>query len=204
MKLYVTFSDDAILGGTTLQERSLEDQNGVTIPRKTQLASTEVSTEEAAPTEEPNEETDHTEVTTKEVAPTGEPIKGPTIPAATVSKPAEEMVTPQVWHEEKGKGEVPHSDFPSWTKVLHPPKPVITTGQSPLTLDESRQRHCSQSVGGGELSIKEWKNTDKPCRQSWIPHHHLGLMSPCQRFTASGLQESYGLLAEGFLLAGTH
>ena len=62
---------------------------------------------------------DPTEITTEEVAPTGEPIEEPTILVATISKPAEELVTPQAWHEEKG--EVPHSNFPSWMKVLHPP-----------------------------------------------------------------------------------
>ena len=110
MEPYVTFSDDAILDRAALQGRPLEDQTRVTIPRKTQPASTEVSTEEEpakelAPAEvsteevtpiEPNEGTDPTEVTTEEAAPTGEPIEGPTILVATISEPAEELATPQV------------------------------------------------------------------------------------------------------------
>ena len=163
MKPYVTFSDDAILDGAALQERSLEGQTGVTIPRETKMAPTElsteekpskelvpteVSTEEVAPTEDPNEETNPTVVTTKEAAPTGEPIEGLTILAATVSKPAEGPDIPPVQHEEKGKGEVPHSDFPAWTKVLHPSQLVTAAGQTPLTPGELRWRHHSQSVGG--------------------------------------------------------
>ena len=131
MEPYVTFSDDAILDGAALQEGSLEDQTGETIPRNTQLASTDVSTEE-----EPAKKPAPTEVTTKEVAPAEEPLEGPTILAATVGKPAEKPITPQVQHEEQAKVEDPHSDFPSWTKVLHPPWPVTTARQTPPTLSE--------------------------------------------------------------------
>ena len=169
MEPYVTFYDDATLDGAVVQGRSPEDQT----------SPTNVSTEEAAPKQEPNEERDATEVTTKEVAPAGEPIEGPTILATTISKSAEELVTPEVQHEEKG--EVLHSDFPSWMKVLHPPQPVTAARQTPPTHGESRWRHHSQSVGGGELGIKEQMNTDKPHRQSQILHHHPGLPNPCQR-----------------------
>ena len=114
MEPYVTFSNDVMLDSATLWEGSLEDQTGVTIPRNTQPASTNVSIEE-----EPTKTPAPTEVTTEEVAPAGEPLGEPTIPVAIISKPAEEPVTPQMQYEEKR--EAPHSDFPSWTKVLHPP-----------------------------------------------------------------------------------
>ena len=143
MEPYVTISDDAILDGATLQEGSLEDQSRVTTHRNTQPTSTNVSTEE-----EPTEKPAPTEVTTREVTPTEEPLEGPTILAATVSEPTEEPITPQVQHEEQAKVEAPHSDFPGWTKVLHPPQLVTAARQTPLTLSESKQRHHSQSAGG--------------------------------------------------------
>ena len=143
MEPYVTFSHDTILDGATLQEGSLEDQTGVTIPRNTQLASTKVPTKE-----EPAEKLAPTEVAAKEVAPTGEPLEGPTIPTATISEPTDEPITPQVQQEEQAMVEAPHSDFPGWTKVLHPPQLVTAAGKTPLTLSESKQRHHSWSAGG--------------------------------------------------------
>ena len=50
---------------------------------------------------------------------------------------------------EKGeKGEVPHSNFPGWMEVLHPTRPVILAGWTPLTLSKLRQQCSSQTVGG--------------------------------------------------------
>ena len=115
--------------------------------------------------------------------PRGESIEGPTILVATISEPAEEQVTPQVWCEEKG--EVPCSDFPSWMKVLHPTWLVTAARQTPPILSELRKRHCSQIVGGGELGVKEQKNAGKLCTQSPILHHHLGLLNPYQRSCCS-------------------
>ena len=152
MEPYAAFSDDAILEGAAPQERSLERQTQATIPMKIQpdpteeLAPAEVPTEEPAPAEEPTEqvapaevsakETDPAEVSAKEAAPTEEPTEEPTAPTTTISEPAEEPDIPHVWHEEKGKGEVPHSDFPDWTEVLHPAWLATSAGQTPSTLSE--------------------------------------------------------------------
>ena len=116
MGSYVSFSNDAILDGATSQEGCLEGLTGVTIPRNALPAPTSTSTEE-----ESMEKPAPTEVTTEGAAPTGEPFKGPTHLAVTVGNPAEEPTTPQVQHEEQIKIEAPHSGFPGWTKVLHPP-----------------------------------------------------------------------------------
>ena len=153
MEPYVAFSDDAILEGATPQRRSLEVQTGATIPMKTQPAPTKEPTKEADSTEVPAEvvaptEADHTKVPTKEVesteipaevvAPTEVSAKEPAAPMATISRPAEEPNISPAWHEEKGKGEVPHSDFPGWTEVMHPAQLVTPTGQTSPTLGELR------------------------------------------------------------------
>ena len=192
MELYVTFFDDAILDSAALQEGSLEDQTGVTIPRNTQPASPNVSTEE-----EPTEKLAPTEVTTKEVAPTGEPLEGPTIPAAMISKPAEEPITPQVQCEEQAKVEAPNGDFPGWTKVQHPPQPVTAARLTPLTLDESKQRHHSQSAEGrraqhqraeecqkamqAELDFMSPPRSPKPVQEVTLPPGFKGVMACLQR-----------------------
>ena len=211
MEPYVAFSNDAIVEGATPQESSLGGQTQATIPLKTQpaprwgacqragrctpteeaapaeepteeAAPTEEPTEEAAPTEVSSEEADPTEVTTEEEAPAEEPAEEPAALTATISDPAEEPDIPPVWHEEKGKGEVPCSDFPGWMEVLHPTWSVTSAGQTPLTLGEFRQRCCSQSVGGRRAPIEEQKNADKPHRKSQTLHHHQGLPNPCHRF----------------------
>ena len=69
MEPYVTFSDDTILEGAAPLERSLEGQNRATIPRKTQLAPTEVPAKETAPMEE----LVPVKVSPEEVAPIEEP-----------------------------------------------------------------------------------------------------------------------------------
>ena len=119
---YVSFSDDVVLDGATSQEGSLEDLTGVTIPRNALPASTSTSTEE-----EPTEKPAPTEVTTTEAAPSRKPLKGPTHLPVTIDNPTVELTALQVQHEEQMKVEDPHSGFPSWTKVLHPPRPVMAT-----------------------------------------------------------------------------
>ena len=44
--------------------------------------------------------------------------------------------------------EAPHSSFPGWTKVLHPPCLVTAVEQIPLALGELKWRYCNQSAGG--------------------------------------------------------
>ena len=91
-------------------------------------APTVASTEEAGPTEDPDEE--------------------PAASTATASWQTEEPDVPPVQPEEKEKGELPHNDFPGWTEVLHPSWTVIPTGQAPMTLGKLRLWCHSQSVGG--------------------------------------------------------
>ena len=93
-------------------------------------APAEVSMERAAPTEEPTEELAPAEASMEEEAPTEEPDEEPATLMATVSGLAEEPDILPVWHEEKEKGEVPHSNFPGWTEVLHPTWSVIPAGQT--------------------------------------------------------------------------
>ena len=167
MEPYVAFSD-AILEGAAPWKRSLEVQTQATIPVKTQQAPTEesakdlapakVPTKEAAPTEVPTEvaaptevsakEADCTKVPAKEADPAEEPTEvaapteisaeEPAAPSATISRPAEEPNIPSAQHEEKGKGEAPHSDFPGRMQVLHHTQSVTSAGQTPLTPSELR------------------------------------------------------------------
>ena len=67
---------------------------------------------------------------------------------ASASEPAGELHIPPAWDEDKGKGEVTHSDYPGWTEVLHPAQLVTSTEEIPLPPSELRQRHHSQSAGG--------------------------------------------------------
>ena len=78
------------------------------------------------------------EVVTEEAAPTGKPLKGHTHPPVTVYDPAEELTALQVQHGEQAKVEAPHSGFPSWTKVLHPPLLATAMEQVPPALSESK------------------------------------------------------------------
>ena len=86
------------------------------------------STEEADPTEEPDEELG--------------------IPTAMASGQTEEPDVLPVQPEEKENREIPNSSFPGWTEVLHPSQTMIPARQTPLILGELRQQCCSQSVGG--------------------------------------------------------
>ena len=65
------------------------------------------------------------------MAPTVEPTEEPTAMKALTSKPAGESDIPPVWHEDKGKGEVPHSDIPDWMNVLHPAQSATSAGEIP-------------------------------------------------------------------------
>ena len=203
MEPYLAFSDDAVHEGATPWERSLKGWTQATIPRKTQpapakdpaeeLAPAEVSTEEATPIEElapavvPTKEAAPIEEPIEEVPPIEVPTKGmaPTkqLPAlkATISEPAGDPDIPPVWHENKRKGEAPHSDFPGWTEVLHPTQLMTSARETPLPSSNLRQRHHSQSVGEGEPDVREQKNADKLCKKGQVLSHHQGLLSQCQR-----------------------
>ena len=173
MEPYVALSNNAILEGATPQERSLEGQTWATIPGKTQpapiedpakeLAPAEVPTEEAAPIEEPTEEVPPTEEPTKEMASTEEPIGEPTAPKATISKPAGEPDLPPVQCKDKRKGEVPHSDFPSWTEVLHPTWSVTSTGEIPLPPGEFLSKDAAARVWGKENLMSKSRRTQTSC-----------------------------------------
>ena len=107
--------------------------------------------ESEAPTlqeiEGPNEELTPAELSTEGAAPTEEPTEELAAAMARVSRPAEEPGIPPVWHKGREKGEVPWSNFPGWTEVLHPTQLVIPTGWTPRALSGLRQQYSSQSVG---------------------------------------------------------
>ena len=105
---------------------------------KTQPAPIEEPTKELAHAEVSAKEADPTEVPTEVADPTEVPSKEPVTLMATVSGPAEEPTIPPVQCEEKGEGEVPHSDFPGWTEVLHLTWSVTSARQALLTLSELR------------------------------------------------------------------
>ena len=88
--------------------RPLEGQTQATIPMEIlpdpteELAPAKVPTEEAAPIKEPTE---------------GAPLQRSPLRNQLPQRPLlasqqESQIFPPVWHEDKGKGEVPHSDFP--------------------------------------------------------------------------------------------
>ena len=78
------------------------------------------------------------EVVTEEAAPAGKPLEGSTHLLVTVNDPTEELTVLQVQHGEQMKVEAPHSGFPIWMKVLHPPQLPTTVEQIPLALSESK------------------------------------------------------------------
>ena len=86
-----------------------------------ELPSVEVSTEEVAPIEE----------STYEMDPMEEPTEEPTVKKAPTSEPAGQLDIPLVWHEDKGKGEVSHSDYSGWMEVLHPAWLATSTKEIP-------------------------------------------------------------------------
>ena len=131
MEPYMSFSNDAILDGAAPKEGSLMDPTEVTIPRDAPLVSTGTFTKK-----EPTEELAPMEVVTEEAAPTGRPLEGPIHLLVTVDDATEELTALQVQHGEKTKVETPHSGFPSWTKLLHPPWLATTVGQIPPTPSE--------------------------------------------------------------------
>ena len=143
MALYMSFSNDVVLDGAASPEGSPEDITRVTIPRGASLTSTSTPTEE-----EPAEGPAPLEVATKEAAPTRKPLEGPTHLPVAVNNSAEGLTAPQAQHEEQRKMEAPHSDYPRWTKVLHPPQPVTTAEPIPPALSGLKGRHHSQSAGG--------------------------------------------------------
>ena len=138
MEPYVNFSHDAILEGATTQERSLEGQTRATIPRKTQPAPAYVPAKEAAPTGELalvqvfTKEAVPIEEPTDEMDPMEEPTEEPMATKAPSSEPVGESDIRPAWHEDKGKGEVPHSDYPGWMEVLHPAQLATSAREIPL------------------------------------------------------------------------
>ena len=178
MESYMSFSNDAILDGATSPEGSLEDVTGVTIPRGALPTSTSTPTEE-----EPMEGPAPLEVATEEAACAGKPLRGPTPLLVAVDDSTEGLTAPQAQHKEWRKIEAPHSGYPGWTKVLHPSWPVTTAEPILPALSGLKGRHCSWSMGGGELGIEEQKNTYKllsciPCCHPSPPNWYKRLHCP--------------------------
>ena len=199
MEPYVAFSNDAI------QERSLEERTWAPIPVETQAVPTEEPTEELAPAEvsiegaspqrspqrnkpcrniyrrghshrRAHQRDDPCSGIYRGGSPYGGAQWGTGYPyshgqwadwRARCSPCA-------AWGERKG--EVPHSNLPGWTEVMHPSQTMITAGQAPLTISKLRQQHHSQRVG--RRRAKECRG---PCRRNMI-HHHQSPWCPYQRF----------------------
>ena len=70
--------------------------------------------------------------------------------------------------------EAPHSGFPNWTKVLHPPQLATIAEQIPLALSESKWRPHNQSTGGR----RAWHQRVEECLQTAELHPMLPPKSP--------------------------
>ena len=121
MELYVTFTDNAVLEGAAPQERFPEQWPQAPIPVETlvvpiteELEGTQVPESGVTSTQEigePIEELTPAEVSTEEAAPTEDPTEELAILMATVSKLAEEPDIHPVWHRER-KGESSTEQLP--------------------------------------------------------------------------------------------
>ena len=190
MESYLSFSDDAVLDGATSLEGSMEDVTRETIPRDTPPTSTSTPTEE-----EPTEWPAPLEAATKEAAPAGKPLKGPTHLLVAADDPAEGLTALQAQHKKQRKMEAPHSGYPAWTKVLHPPQLVTTAEQIPLDLGGLKGRHCSWSAGGrrawcqrveeclqtAELHPMSPTKSPKPVQEITLPPGFMGVVACLQR-----------------------
>ena len=105
------------------------------------------------------------------------------VEVAPIIGPLEESTMPWVLHEKQAKMEAPPNQFPSWEKVLHPSQPVTALRQTPLALDESKQRHCHWSSEARrarhqraeeqlQAEMEEW---DSPSPESPEPMHAVVL-----------------------------
>ena len=156
----------------TLATPIVEDLEGIQAP--------ELGVPTPQEMEEPTKELAPAEVSTEVAAPTEEPTREPVTLTAMFSELAEEPDVPPVWHEQRERGEVPHSNFPSWTEALHPAQSLIPTGQTPLTLSKLRWQCHSQSMGEGGPGIKGPRNASGPYRRSqtrcccWGPQAQTG------------------------------
>ena len=82
---------------------------------------------------------------------------------APASEPGKESDIPPVWHEKQGeREEVPHSDFPGWTEVLHPAHSATSAREIPPPPSELRWRCHSQSAGGRRAQCQKAEE----CRQA--------------------------------------
>ena len=138
MESYVSFSNDAILDGAASLEGSLEDVNGVAIPRGALLASTGTPTEEVAEGPAP------LEVATEEAAPTRKPLMGPTHPPVAVDNPtAEENGGSPQWLPWLDKSVTPF--LASYHCRTNSPSPQWIEGETPQL--ECRGKESSASKG---------------------------------------------------------
>ena len=64
--------------------------------------------------------------------------KEPAPPLAAISGPVGEPNIPPGQHEEKGRGDTPHSSFSGWMEVLHPAQSAASARQTPLSPGELR------------------------------------------------------------------
>ena len=133
-----------------------------------ELSPAKVPTKEAASIEEPTEEAPLTEEPTDEMAPMEEPTEEPTAPKAPTSKPSGESDITPVQCEDKGKGEVPHSDYPGWMQVLHLAQSATSAREIPLPPGELRQRYHSWSVGGRRAQHQRAKEHRQAKQEIWF------------------------------------
>ena len=130
MKCYISFPDDAILGGVALLEGFLKDQLDTIISGSAQPASANPPIEQVAA----REVTLAKEAAVEEAASIGRPQEGPSTSQTPSGEPTRRESLP--------------IQFPMWKEVLHPSRPVTATWQVPPLSQESRQRPHSKSSGG--------------------------------------------------------
>ena len=164
---YVSFLDDAILSGVAPTRRipggPARDGHFWEHPASIcQPPIEEATAEKAAPIED---------ASTQEAAPIEDAAAEE---AAPIWSSQEELINSQTPSEALTKKVGSPIQFPWWREVLHPSRPVTTTGQAPLIPHESRQRACSQSSGEGGLNAKGQRSICGWKVRSQSPHCQLG------------------------------
>ena len=104
---YVSFLDDTVFGGMALPDESPTTQLEKTLSENAQPASTDSPIEKAA-----------VKVAKEEATPIARPPEGPS--------------TSWTMNEEPTRRECSLNQFPGWSEVLHPSRPITATKQIPL------------------------------------------------------------------------
>ena len=149
MRCYISFPDDAVFGSVALPDESLTTQLGITVLESAQPVYMDSPVEEAA-----------VKVTREEAAPIVRPTEG----SSTFWTP----------NEESPRWEHSPNQFPGWKEVLHPSRPVITTGQIPPISQGSKQRPHSKTSRERMAQCQRADEQLKTQAQSLSPHYQQG------------------------------